>query len=98
MKTKEELNALQEELENLNKKLEELSEEELKEVTGGLLPIPYVSAVQNIIKSRVNSNFVNNSWKSDILPSEPGKYRIETDVELDKKWIIPDAEKTTILK
>ena len=43
MKTKEELNALEEELENLNKKFEELSEEELKEVTGGLLPIPYVS-------------------------------------------------------
>ena len=35
MKTKEELNALREEVEALNDKLTELSEEELKQVTGG---------------------------------------------------------------
>lgn len=35
MKTKEELNALKEEVETLNKKLAELSEDELKLVTGG---------------------------------------------------------------
>lgn len=35
MKTKEELNALKEEVETLNKKLAELSEEELMLVTGG---------------------------------------------------------------
>ena len=34
-KTKEELNALKEEVETLNKKLAELTEEELKQVTGG---------------------------------------------------------------
>ena len=36
MKTKEELNALKEEIETLNKKLAELSEDELKQVAGGL--------------------------------------------------------------
>lgn len=36
MKTKEELNALEEEVEALNKKLTELTEEELEQVTGGL--------------------------------------------------------------
>ena len=36
MKTKEELNALKEEVENLNKKLAELSEEELTQVAGGV--------------------------------------------------------------
>ena len=36
MKTKEELNALKEEVEALNKKLAELTEEELEQVTGGL--------------------------------------------------------------
>ena len=36
MKTKEELNALKEEVETLNKKLRELSEEELAEVAGGI--------------------------------------------------------------
>lgn len=35
MKSKEELNALKEEVETLNKKLVELSEEELMQVTGG---------------------------------------------------------------
>ena len=35
MKTKEELNALKEEVEALNKKLAELSEEELAQVVGG---------------------------------------------------------------
>ena len=38
MKTKEELNALKEEVEILNKKLAELTEEELKEITGGSNP------------------------------------------------------------
>ena len=36
MKTKEELNALKEEIETLNKKLAELTEEELAQVTGGV--------------------------------------------------------------
>ena len=36
MKTKEELNALKEEVETLNKKLHELSEEELEQVNGGI--------------------------------------------------------------
>ena len=35
MKTNEELNALKEEIETLKKKLSELTEEELKQVTGG---------------------------------------------------------------
>ena len=35
MKTKEELNALKEEVETLNKKLADLTEEELAQVTGG---------------------------------------------------------------
>lgn len=35
MKTKEELNALKEEVESLNKKLAELTEEELTQVSGG---------------------------------------------------------------
>ena len=37
MKTKEELNALKNEVEALNKKLAELSEDELKLVSGGFL-------------------------------------------------------------
>ena len=40
MKTKEELNALKEEVEALNKKLAELTEEELAEVAGGAQSTP----------------------------------------------------------
>ncbi len=36
MKSKEELNALKEEVEALNRKLHELTEEELAQVTGGI--------------------------------------------------------------
>lgn len=38
MKTKEELKELKEELESINRKLMELSEEELEQVCGGLAP------------------------------------------------------------
>ena len=41
MKTKEELNALKEEVEALNKKLAELTEEEITQVSGGVLPVNY---------------------------------------------------------
>ena len=38
MKTKEELNALKEEVETVSKKLHELTDEELEQVTGGQYP------------------------------------------------------------
>lgn len=40
MKTKEEINALKEEIKDLNKKLAELTEEELTQVSGGALEPP----------------------------------------------------------
>lgn len=40
MKTKEELNALKEEYEAMNRKLAELSEDELKQIAGGLHNMP----------------------------------------------------------
>ena len=42
MKTKEELNTLKEEVEALNKKLAELNEEELAQVSGGFFVHPAV--------------------------------------------------------
>ena len=41
MKTKEELNALKEEVEALNKKLAELTEDELAQVSGGWLGLEH---------------------------------------------------------
>ena len=49
MKSKEELNALKEEVETLNKKLAELTEEELAQVTGGVLPY-YTETTEIIIE------------------------------------------------
>ena len=42
MKTKEELNAPKEEVETVSKKLHELTEDELEQVTGGEIHISYV--------------------------------------------------------
>lgn len=47
MKTKEELVKLKEEYESLNKKLEDLSEEELLEVTGGGPLRPHKKEIHN---------------------------------------------------
>ena len=60
MKTKEELNALKEEVEALNKKLAELTEEELKAVAGGGF-----SPCSNCPHSR----------HCDSTPEECGRYR-----------------------
>ena len=50
MKTADELNALKEEVETLNKKLAELSEDELKQVTGGLdLNVGYENSDYDIV-------------------------------------------------
>ena len=43
MKTKEELNALKEEVEAVSKKLSELTEEELAQVSGGEMDFLYVT-------------------------------------------------------
>ena len=47
MKTKEELNALKEEVEEVSKKLNELTDEELAQVTGGVFTRGYNSRLTN---------------------------------------------------
>ena len=50
MKTKEELNAIKEEVENLNKELRELTEEELKQVTGGQITgVPSADSIASTV-------------------------------------------------
>ncbi len=53
MKTKEELKALKEEVETLNRKLAELNEEELEQVSGGLfgLIMPVVNSEEPAIEA-----------------------------------------------
>ena len=53
MKTKEELNALKEEVEALSKKLAELTEEELEQVSSGIANgRPYWTGIKNIRKGK----------------------------------------------
>ena len=61
MKTKEELNALKEEVETVNKKLNELSEDELSQVTGGGLMGSLFNKVGEIGKQALNSAGTVNS-------------------------------------
>ena len=58
MKTKEELNALKEEVETLNKKLAELSEDELKQITGGQNVMPVIFAGTKEVDEQIISGFV----------------------------------------
>ena len=64
MKTKEELNALKEEVETLNKKLAELSEEELVQVTGGILPKDHYENI--ILNSAGQAQSAVQTYKKDI--------------------------------
>ena len=66
MKTKEELNALKNEVKDLNAKLAELSEDELKEVTGGVIDLSRERdfEIENF-KKRRNNDFL---WNDDIEP------------------------------
>lgn len=56
MKTKEELNAIKEEFDNLNMKLAELSEEELKNVTGGAMIVNHNMAAINTLTQFSKNN------------------------------------------
>ena len=54
MKTKEELNAIKEEVETLTKKLQELSEDELQQVSGGRYEEAYSEMLYNILHNLYN--------------------------------------------
>ena len=59
MKSKEELNALKEEVETVNKKLAELSEDELAQVTGGYIP-PSGNALKSIEEWSISKQEMEN--------------------------------------
>ena len=48
MKSEEELNSLKKELEDVNRKLHELTQEELKEIEGGITPFISASVVRQL--------------------------------------------------
>ena len=67
MKTPEELNALKEEVEALNKKLAELSEEELNQVAGGVVPFDVIPEQDYDVGWKKDGDDVGE-------PLEPGNY------------------------
>ncbi|MCQ2530379.1 MAG: hypothetical protein MJ086_03905 [Lachnospiraceae bacterium] len=85
MKTKEELQTLKEEVEALNKKLAELTEEELKQVAGGLIPIPSYGQMeglapdlreleQDVLEHRTASNQIVEAQQTiPVLKQDIGK-------------------------
>ena len=65
MKTKEELDVLKEELKNLNKKLTELSAEELKQVSGGMTEQELTEKARTTVL-----NGIVNDWVGALLPNQ----------------------------
>ena len=79
-KTKEELNELKQEYETLTTKLKELTDEELKEVTGGWSPkiiSPLLGNHAGVNVGQDELDVGNVDWKSgNDIPAEPGNYKI----------------------
>ena len=75
MKTTEELNVLKEEVKELNKKLAELSEDELAQVTGGILPKDYYENI--ILNSQEQDNQILQTYKKDIGSDKNAKIIFE---------------------
>ena len=81
MKSKEELMMLKDEYEVLKKKLCELSDEELNEVTGGVECVLPVLFGQEIEYRKEN----DIEWNSKV-PTEPGSYKLSVDIDMDEKY------------
>ena len=69
MKTQEELSALKDEVNGLKTKLAELTEDELEQVTGGLIPIIFAQT------QGMGENDYDIEWKK--TPGDPTKELVE---------------------
>ena len=84
MKAKKELNALKEEVETVNRKLHELTEEELTQVSGGVI-IP-----ESLINIGNEENYELNLFElpSDVMHSDVMKVIVES-LNPDRDYPIP---------
>ena len=85
MKTKEELDALKEEAENLNKKFTALSDEELEQVAGGGSGLIGENFVREVI---IN---LKNYYKNNNL--SPEAFKREAEAFLEAAHLDPDQER-----
>ena len=84
MKTKEELSALKEEIEALNKKLAELSDDELAQVSGGAMIVNHnMAAINTLTQLTKNSSSLSKSlaklssgMKINSAADDPSGYQI----------------------
>ena len=70
MKTKEELNALKEEVEAVNKKLAELSEDELMQVTGGTVVLhnmPKIKDDEKYVMKGLDKSIACNPYDEQMI-------------------------------
>ena len=77
MKTTEELNALQEEIKALRKRLAELSEEELTQVTGGRFKeddIERISFLHDLLLKKYPNRSVQIDLLFSLIEKEPQKF------------------------
>ena len=84
MKTKEELNALKEEVKTLNEKFRELTEDELTQVTGGVI------SPDSLINIGNKENYELNLFElpSDVMHSDVMKVIVES-LNPDRDYPIP---------
>ena len=84
MKTKEELNTIEEEVETLNNKLKELTEDDLAQVTGGVI------SPDSLINIRNEENYELNLFElpSDVMHSDVMKVIVES-LNPDRDYPIP---------
>lgn len=75
MKTKQELDALKEEIEKLNQKLAELTEEELQQVAGGVMK-RYPSTNPTSCPAVGTIVYVHSSEGQLARPASPGRYKL----------------------
>ena len=84
-KTKEELQELKQEYMALTNKLKQLSEEELQEIAGG--EMPHINPDEKYV---MLSEKPGNLWKDQNLPTDAGSYKLDSDVNLNDNWNLPD--------
>lgn len=86
MKTKEELNAIKNEVDNLGKKLAALNDEELEQVTGGLGSMPHIQPDEKYVMTLgvrpdggvdFNQDFDTKQYEIHVYSDDPDKNHFE---------------------
>ena len=86
MKTQEELNALKDEVETLNEKLAELTDEELKQVTGGKTNVENPDGTITLYKGQCFWDSYSPSYRTYKIPEDYINISRNTWIECPCQW------------